>query len=450
MPDGGALRAVVRLRTRLGGGLEVPAGQGGGLEVPLSVGRAGLSQLVNALLGLGPAGASGLPARAFAFAVEGRLLTTALGAHLERLGCSVERALDVEYFLAAGRPRAGPRVSHPDWVAALDGSLGSAVVSGGYDGVSRVFAVPPVDAGGAGGEPDLVHELGDAGAGAVHAVAVLEPGEGGGAGEGLEVLSGGASGRVALWRGAAPAAPPKRRKTSKSARAPAVPLERAATLECGWAISCLGVSPLGGAFCAGGWGGDVLLWDKDAALAGGGAGDGSAPAPRQVLKGHAQNVAGLAWNEPDILYSASWDHSVRRWDLETGTCTQSLSKSNALYTVAASRDLVLCGGSDWVVRVWDVRAKPSDGRAAELKFFAGHKGWVSQVAWCPEREHVFASASHDGTVRLWDTRGSSPLHAVQAHEGKALCLSWLAGGLLASGGTDCQLALTSTDLQREP
>lgn len=111
---------------------------------------------------------------------------------------------------------------------------------------------------------------------------------------------------------------------------------------------------------------------------------------------------------------------------------------------------MLCGGSDWIVRVWDVRAKPSDGRAAELKFFAGHKGWVGQVAWCPEREHVFASASHDGTVRLWDTRGSSPLHTVQAHEGKALCLSWLAGGLLASGGTDSQLALTSTDLQREP
>ena len=239
---------------------------------------------------------------------------------------------------------------------------------------------------------------------------------------------------------------PKRRKTAKAAQPPIPVLARTAALECGWAVSCLGVNPLGGTFCAGGWSGDVVLWDKDTVMAG----EPQAAHPLRVLKGHAQNVAGLAWSDPEVLYSASWDHTVRRWDLETGACVQSLTKSNALYTVAANRDLVLCGGSDWVVRVWDVRAKPSDGRAAELKFFAGHKGWIGQVAWCPEREHVFASASHDGTVRLWDMRGSGPLHTVEAHDGKALCLAWLSGGLLASGGTDSQLALTATDLEKEP
>lgn len=34
--------------------------------------------------------------------------------------------------------------------------------------------------------------------------------------------------------------------------------------------------------------------------------------------GHTQCVTSVVWPEHGTIYSASWDHSIRRWDVETG------------------------------------------------------------------------------------------------------------------------------------
>ncbi|KAL4579164.1 hypothetical protein LXL04_015301 [Taraxacum kok-saghyz] len=33
--------------------------------------------------------------------------------------------------------------------------------------------------------------------------------------------------------------------------------------------------------------------------------------------GHTQCVSSAVWPENGAVYSASWDHSIRRWDIET-------------------------------------------------------------------------------------------------------------------------------------
>lgn len=100
-----------------------------------------------------------------------------------------------------------------------------------------------------------------------------------------------------------------------------------------------------GARCAtGGWDSALLLWDlrdvkADAAeppgAAGGkrrkGAAGSAAPQaavltePALRLAGHTGCVSAVCWQGTDSLFSASWDHTLRRWDPETGTNTQTLN-----------------------------------------------------------------------------------------------------------------------------
>lgn len=37
-----------------------------------------------------------------------------------------------------------------------------------------------------------------------------------------------------------------------------------------------------------------------------------------TIVGHTQCVSSVVWPQRETIYSASWDHSVRRWDVETG------------------------------------------------------------------------------------------------------------------------------------
>lgn len=56
----------------------------------------------------------------------------------------------------------------------------------------------------------------------------------------------------------------------------------------------------------------------------------------------------------------------------------------------------------------------------------------------PAAHHV-ATASHDGTAKLWDLRTSIPLHTLESHTDKVLSAAWVGADLLATGGADCKL-----------
>src|SRR3546814_1446590 len=61
-------------------------------------------------------------------------------------------------------------------------------------------------------------------------------------------------------------------------------------------------------------------------------------------------------------------------------------------------------------------------------FFVG-----KQVKWSVDNPApLLASTDYDGVVRLWDMRGSVALAAQQAHDGKALCVDWVADRKIVS------------------
>ena len=86
-----------------------------------------------------------------------------------------------------------------------------------------------------------------------------------------------------------------------------------------------------------------------------------------------------------------------------------------------------------------------------------------QVKWTSESPApLLASSDYDGSVRLWDMRGTVALGTHQAHDGKALCVDWIGGrgilsgkfkyeikgcflhsAILLAGGSDCVVRITN-------
>lgn len=77
----------------------------------------------------------------------------------------------------------------------------------------------------------------------------------------------------------------------------------------------------------------------------------------------------------------------------------------------------------------------------------GHSDTVWQVAYSPN-DKFLASASSDGTVRLWDVGTGMPLLMLpRHHSGWAWCVRWSAdGAMLATGGIDGNVILWDADL----
>ncbi|KAI1765156.1 WD40 repeat-like protein [Hypoxylon sp. FL1150] len=121
-------------------------------------------------------------------------------------------------------------------------------------------------------------------------------------------------------------------------------------------------------------------------------------------KAHKFGITHLSFYTFDsaAFLSTSYDHTLKVWATESASLSASFGLGSKVYTHAvspiASHLLVACGTQHPAVRLVDLRS------GSNVQSLAGHAGAILATSWSPRHEHVLATGSVDGTVRIWDIR----------------------------------------------
>ncbi|ORX71182.1 WD40 repeat-like protein [Linderina pennispora] len=385
------------------------------MMVPQSVQRYGLSEIVNHLLG----NEKRVP---FDFLADGQFLRGTIASYLEEHSLSAENILTLEYVESMLPPTEIASYSHDDWISSVSASSSSRFVVGSYDGVVRVWNAQSEC------EQELkVHDS------AVKCVQAVD-------GHKVEFLSGSQDRTAIAWG-------------NKNGQKRAL-------------VEGVVVNPSGTHFVTASADATIRFWSlavpKESEQVGeqpqakkrkgSRMGEVVTKAAIGTLAGHVGGVTCVCFNkdQESQVFSGGWDHSVRAWDVASGVnlSTNLCDKVVLDLDYSAHSKLVATGHADRSLRLWDPRS--DDSTVVKLKL-TSHKGFVSGVAWAPKSAYMLASASHDGTVKVWDIRSRTPLYTVAATDAKdkgkkLLAIDWH-NELLLTGGESGSLRIHSVNSQ---
>ncbi|CAN6459937.1 unnamed protein product [Victoria cruziana] len=153
---------------------------------------------------------------------------------------------------------------------------------------------------------------------------------------------------------------------------------------------------------------------------------------------HHDAVSCLSLDEDrGLLYSGSWDKTLKVWRLSDSKCIESISAhDDALNSVVAGFDgLVFTGSADGTVKVWQRERDGKVTRHAFLQTLLSQESAVTALAVNVSGSALY-SGSSDGLVNFWQ-REKLLTHAgvLRGHKLAVLCVA-AAGCLVFSGSAD--------------
>ena len=160
---------------------------------------------------------------------------------------------------------------------------------------------------------------------------------------------------------------------------------------------------------------------------------------KATLEGHTDLVWSVAFRPNGVmLASASWDQTVRLWNVNTGRLLHTLTgHTNEVLSVTFSPDGQTLASASWdgTIRLWN----PNNGK---LKItLTGNAGGVASVVFSPDGR-TLASGNADRTIRLWNTRTWKQEETLKGHTDVVEVVAFSPDGkTLISGSRDTTIRL---------
>ena len=128
---------------------------------------------------------------------------------------------------------------------------------------------------------------------------------------------------------------------------------------------------------------------------------------------------------------------IKIWNLENKSCIKTIELSGKIFCILEfEQDKLLIGGTTNNIDLYDINESPEK----LIHKFEGHKYWVNDLVKCDE--NYFASSSNDGSIRIWDYKNKSFVHALNVdNRTQILCLIKLNDGRLCTGNLDSTIKI---------
>lgn len=120
--------------------------------------------------------------------------------------------------------------------------------------------------------------------------------------------------------------------------------------------------------------------------------------PKKSFRGHSHIVQDVTISaDGAYALSASWDKTLRLWDLESGECTKRfVGHTGDVLSVSIAKNLrqIVSASRDKTVKVWNTIGEC-------MQTLTSHSDWVSAVRFSPsDKTNTVISASWDKTVKV--------------------------------------------------